>query len=420
VTAVLVEPAARPAAAPALLLVVDDNEVNRDLLSRRLRRLGHEVECAAGGAEALAMLAAREPDLVLLDVMMPDMNGYEVLERIKQSESLRHVPVIMVSALDELASVVRCIELGAADYLPKPFDPVLLRARVGACLESKRLRDRERLHARSLERELEIGREIQAGFFPESLPQPPGWEVAALFRSARQVAGDFYDAFPVDRGRLVALVVGDVCDKGVGAALFMALFRSLLRAVAEQEEEGVATPVRGEAAEVTAGVTADGGAARLLRAVSVTNDYIARTHSRANMFATLFVAALDPATGALAYVNAGHEPALVLDAGGRVRAELPPTGPAAGLLPGVPFAAARARLAPGESLVVYTDGITEARAADGSFYGEARLVALLGDEPPCAHGAERLLGRLLDSVRAHAAGAEQSDDITSLAVVRHG
>jgi len=316
--------------------------------------------------------------------------------------------------------VVRCIELGAADYLPKPFDPVLLRARVGACLESKRLRDRERLHARSLERELEIGREIQAGFFPESLPQPPGWEVAALFRSARQVAGDFYDAFPVDRGRLVALVVGDVCDKGVGAALFMALFRSLLRAVAEQEEEGVATPVRGEAADVTAGVTADGGAARLLRAVSVTNDYIARTHSRANMFATLFVAALDPATGALAYVNAGHEPALVLDAGGRVRAELPPTGPAAGLLPGVPFAAARTRLAPGESLVVYTDGITEARAADGSFYGEARLVALLADEPPRAHGAERLLGRLLDSVRAHAAGAEQSDDITSLAVVRHG
>ena len=401
----------------ARVLVVDDNEVNRELLSRRLRRLGHDVECATGGAEALAMAAAREPDLVLLDVMMPDMNGYEVLERIKESASLRHVPVIMVSALDELSSVVRCIELGAADYLPKPFDPVLLRARVGACLESKRLRDRERLHARSLERELEIGREIQAGFFPESLPQPAGWEVAALFESARQVAGDFYDAFPVEGGRLVVLVVGDVCDKGVGAALFMALFRSLVRAVAEQEVEGVAVPTPGGDGR---GSADDGGAARVLRAVAVTNDYIARTHSRANMFATLFVAALDPATGALAYVNAGHEPAMVVGADGRVRAELMPTGPAAGLLPGVPFAASSARLAPGEALVVYTDGITEARAADGSFYGEARLAALVGEEAPAAHGAGRLLAHLLASVRLHATGAEQSDDITALALVRHG
>ena len=402
----------------ARVLVVDDNEVNRDLLSRRLRRLGHEVECAAGGAEALAMLDAREPDLVLLDVMMPDMNGYEVLERIKRSETLRHIPVIMVSALDEMASVVRCIELGAADYLPKPFDPVLLRARVGACLESKRLRDRERLHARSLERELEIGREIQAGFFPESLPQPAGWEVAALFRSARQVAGDFYDAFPVDRGRLVALVVGDVCDKGVGAALFMALFRSLLRAVAEQEEDGLAAPSRAGGDGDADGGDSDGGAARLLRAVTVTNDYIARTHSRANMFATLFVAALDPATGALAYVNAGHEPALLVGVGGRVRAQLPPTGPAAGLLPGVPFGAASARVEPGEALVVYTDGVTEARAADGSFYGDARLAELVEEERAHARGAQPLLDRLLDAVRAHAAGAEQSDDITALAVVR--
>ena len=416
-TGATVEPAV--AAAPAArLLVVDDNEVNRDLLSRRLRRLGHEVECAAGGAEALAMLDAREPDLVLLDVMMPDMNGYEVLERIKRSETLRHIPVIMVSALDELASVVRCIELGAADYLPKPFDPVLLRARVGACLDGKRLRDRERLHARSLERELEIGREIQAGFFPELLPQPAGWEVAALFRSARQVAGDFYDAFPVDRGRLVALVVGDVCDKGVGAALFMALFRSLLRAVAEQEEDGLAAPSRAGGDGDADGGDSDGGAARLLRAVTVTNDYIARTHSRANMFATLFVAALDPATGALAYVNAGHEPALVVGAGGRVRTQLPPTGPAAGLLPGVPFGAASARLEPGEALVVYTDGVTEARAADGSFYGDAPLAALVEEERAHAHGAQQLLDRLLDAVRAHAAGAEQSDDITALAVVR--
>src|SRR5206468_2350062 len=115
-------------------------------------------------------------------------------------------------------------ELGAADYLPKPFNPVVLRARVAATLARKRLEDRERLHVRSLERELEIGREIQRDFLPDALPEAAGWEIAAVFQPARQVSGDFYDGFPTADGA-IALVVADVCDKGVGAALYMALFR---------------------------------------------------------------------------------------------------------------------------------------------------------------------------------------------------
>ncbi len=126
------------------LLVVDDNEDNRYTLTRRLAREGYStVVTATNGREALALLAARPFDLILLDVMMPEMNGYEVLERLRADDRLRHVPVIMISALDQLESVVRCIELGAEDYLPKPFNPVLLRARVGACLDKKRLRDQE-------------------------------------------------------------------------------------------------------------------------------------------------------------------------------------------------------------------------------------------------------------------------------------
>jgi DNA-binding response OmpR family regulator len=129
--------------APALL-VVDDNEDNRYTLVQRLRRLRYtNVTTAVDGREALEQLQARDIDLVLLDVMMPDVNGYEVLERMRADARLREVPVIMISAVDQVESVVRCIELGAADYLPKPFDPVLLRARVGACLEKKRLRDQE-------------------------------------------------------------------------------------------------------------------------------------------------------------------------------------------------------------------------------------------------------------------------------------
>jgi class 3 adenylate cyclase/CheY-like chemotaxis protein len=130
------------------ILVVDDDGGNRDLLVRRLTREGYEVQAAPDGEAALAALAGRagRVDLMLLDVMMPGLDGYEVLRRMKADPTLRDIPVLMISALDEVQSVVRCIELGAEDYLPKPFDPVLLRARIGACLEKKRLRDQEVRH----------------------------------------------------------------------------------------------------------------------------------------------------------------------------------------------------------------------------------------------------------------------------------
>ena len=126
-----------------LLLVVDDNEANRDVLSRRLKRQNYSVETAQSGAEALQKVRERAFDLVLLDIMMPEMDGYEVLRQLKADEKLRPIPVIMISAIDEIESVVRCIEMGAEDYLPKPFNKTLLRARIGACLEKKRARDRE-------------------------------------------------------------------------------------------------------------------------------------------------------------------------------------------------------------------------------------------------------------------------------------
>jgi class 3 adenylate cyclase len=137
-------------AAPATILVVDDNLENREMLGRRLARDGHRIRTAADGRAALAALETEPADLVLLDVMMPDLDGYGALQRLKADERLRDIPVLMISALDELDSVVRCIELGAEDYLPKPFDPVLLRARIGACLEKKRLRDREVRYQREL------------------------------------------------------------------------------------------------------------------------------------------------------------------------------------------------------------------------------------------------------------------------------
>jgi serine phosphatase RsbU (regulator of sigma subunit) len=382
---------------PGRLLVVDDTEVNRDLLARRLRALGHEVAMAVNGREALEVLAARKIDLVLLDIMMPEMDGFEVLERMRTDPTLRTIPVIMISAVDEIDSVARAIELGAADYLPKPFNAVILRARVTATLEKKRLEDAERLHTRDLERDLEIGRQIQKDFLPETLPEPEGWEIAALFEPARQVAGDFYDAFALEDGR-VALVVGDVCDKGVGAALFMALFRSLLRSHAELH--GAGTPAAAAARSI----------------VALTNDYIARTHGRSNMFATIVFGILDPATGTLAWVNGGHEPPVLRLRGGAIE-RLAPTGPAVGAMPDMEFSARTLEIAPGDLLVAFTDGASEAHAPDGALWGEGPLLRLLA-EPPST--ARQTLETIVAAVRAHESGAEPGDDLTLLALLRLG
>jgi adenylate cyclase len=142
--------AGQPRPSRPVILVVDDNQDNRDMLARRLMRQSYEVLSAAGGRAALETLAARPVDLVLLDVMMPDLDGYAVLQRMKSDPALRDIPVLMISALDEMESVVRCIQLGAEDYLPKPFDPVLLQARIGACLEKKRLHDQEARYRQEL------------------------------------------------------------------------------------------------------------------------------------------------------------------------------------------------------------------------------------------------------------------------------
>ena len=145
------------------LLVVDDNEMNRDTLSRHLERQGHTVAVAENGRQALEMIKTRPFDLVLLDVMMPEMDGYQVLQRLKSDDRWRDIPAIMISALDEIDSVVRCIEMGAEDYLPKPFDPVLLRARIGASLEKKRLRDQEVEYLRNVARVTAAAAAVEAG-----------------------------------------------------------------------------------------------------------------------------------------------------------------------------------------------------------------------------------------------------------------
>ncbi len=373
------------------ILVVDDNENNRDLLVRRLTRRGHSVVTAEDGAIALAKLRAQRFDLIVLDIMMPVMDGYTVLTHVRVDAALRHIPVIVVSALGDLDSVVRCIELGAEDYLFKPFNPVLLNAKIDACLEKKRLRDREQAYLASVRQELELGRRTQADFLPGTLPQLSGWNLAATFLPAREVAGDFYDAFQLPNGRL-GLLIGDVCDKGVGAALFMALTRSLVRAFAEQ---------------------ADREPNDALKAVSLTNSYIVRHHRQSHMFATIFFGLLDPASGTLTYVNAGHPPPVRISAQHTLEL-LDVTGPAVGFMGDSLFATATTTITPGEMLLAYTDGATEARDATGDLLGEDRLLAAIG----APTDMQALMQRIEHAIQCHIASDVLADDITLLGIQR--
>src|SRR4051794_14163944 len=157
--------------AAAAVLVVDDVEDNRELLCRGIRKQGHDVSTAEDGRRALELLAERHFDLVLLDIMMPSVNGYDVLAAMKADPALRHIPVIVVSAVGEQDSVVRCIELGAEDYLLKPFNAVLLRARISASLEKKRLRDREREVLALLQAEQERSERLLLSIFPRAIAE---------------------------------------------------------------------------------------------------------------------------------------------------------------------------------------------------------------------------------------------------------
>lgn len=383
-------PPAPPGAAH--VLIVDDLEVNRDLLARRVQRLGHTIGFATTGREALAAMRAGEYDLVLLDITMPDMDGYEALAQMKADAGLAPIPVVMVTAIDAVDSVVRCLELGAEDYITKPFNPVLLRARIESSLNKKRVADLNARLLQSLSREMAIAQRIQSGFLPEALPSLPGWPIAASCQPARHVGGDFFDALLLPDGRL-AFTVADVCDKGVGAALYMALIRSLVRISLQQAPAGEAA------------------ADMLERTVRFTNDYIATVHGRDNMFATLFTAILALDSGRLDYINAGHDAPMLWRSEGAAIEPLPPEGLAVGMMAGAPHRARSTHLARGDRLLVYSDGLPEAVNASGQPFGEQRVQALLAG---CCSGPPALLAVITAALAGHVGDSPPHDDVTLL------
>jgi phosphoserine phosphatase RsbU/P len=384
------------------ILIVDDEPFNVDYLEQELDELNYETVNARNGQEALDQVWAEHPNLVLLDIMMPVMDGFEVLRHLKADPATCDIPVIVISANSDLGSVVRGIELGAEDYLPKPFEPALLQVRISTSLEKKRLHDIEQLYIKSLEREMNIARDIQKEFLPSGLPNVNGWAIEVYFKAAREVAGDFYDAFFLPDGNLM-FVVGDVCGKGVGAALFMTLFRSLLRASSTTDvfwgADGPNAPSLQE---------------HLLTAATFTNSYINDTHGDTSIFATVFIGAFDIQTGLLTYINCGNEPALILR-NGQVFLELRPTGPVIGIIPDARFKVKEFVLEKNDLILTFTDGIPDARNIDGESFGRQGLLKVLDG---IGNDAGLVLKKIEEGLRSFIGTNEQFDDITLMVVKR--
>ena len=342
------------------ILIVDDNDDNRVLLKRRLERRGFKIMTAENGREALDLIRQNRFDLILLDIMMPIMNGYQVLEELKVDPELHNIPVIIISGIDDIESVARCIELGAEDYLLKPFNKVLLNARINASLEKKKLRDKEKIYLQQIEdsniqlerriqeytAELKMAQRVQMSLLPNELPIDDNWEYAVRWFPAREIAGDYYD-FIIDRQGYTNLVIGDVTDKGLPASLFMVFARNSVR----NSVSNLKKP-----AEI----------------IKNANCLIC-TESNQGLFVSLVYAKINPTDGNIIYVNAGHPSPLLFRMDTQLLEEFPVTAMALGVNIDAAFEQCTVSLRPGDFIVFYTDGVIDALNAQGEFFGIERL-----------------------------------------------
>ena len=281
---------------------------------------------------------------------------------------------------------------------------------IAIALENARLYAKLENYSQALNAELEKGKKIQRDFLPNKIPQLPGWEIETSFYPARQVSGDFYDAFMLP-GNYIGLVIADVCDKGVGSALYMALFRSLMRVFSGQISLGGWSAAQSVPEEKSA---LEVDLFRMLQAVSLTNDYISLEHGHEAMFATLFFGILNPVTGDIAYINGGHEPLFIIGRSG-IKETLSAAGPVVGISTGAEFKIQQSQLEPGDILIGYTDGVTEALSPRQTMYSKEKFRALLELR---ASSATELIERIQTDLFLHIDNAPQFDDITMIAVHR--
>ena len=372
------------------VLIVDDAKANLDILVEGLKA-DHKLSLALNGEMALQIAARTPPDLVLLDIMMPLMDGYEVCRRLRQMPETAEVPIMFLSSLEEVQNKTRGFEAGANDYLTKPFEMLEVKARVKSLLKAKANSDAVKEQIAS---ELKVAREIQMGMLPHdftAFESAYGVSFGAVLEPAREVGGDLYGVCAAGPGRLVVFI-GDVSGKGLPASMFMVRAISLARLLAKE----IAGPER--------------ILARL-------NDELAADNP-SGMFVTFLCAVFEPKTGRLAMANGGHCRPVIIPAGQAPRWAVKNLGTALGFEPGLEFERTELKLGDNDALVLYTDGVSEAFNPQAECYGDNRLLA--DTATFSGQDAAAITTGLLRQVRAFANGAPQSDDIAILTLKVNG
>jgi sigma-B regulation protein RsbU (phosphoserine phosphatase) len=368
------------------VLIVDDAKPNLDMLVEGLKS-DHKLSLAMNGETALQIASRTPPDLVLLDIMMPGMDGYEVCRRLRQMPETSEVPIMFLSSLEDVQDKTRGFEAGANDYLTKPFEMLEVKARVRSLLKAKAYSDAVKEQMAS---ELRVAREIQMGMLPHDfagMELAYGVEFGALLEPAREVGGDLYGVCAAAKDRLV-LFLGDVSGKGIPASMFMVRAVSLARLLAREIVEPE-------------------------RILARLNDELA-VDNPSGMFVTFLCAVFEPVSRRLTLANAGHCRPVFLREGEKPYWAVRNLGTALGFETGLAFERTELMLRPGDAMVFYTDGVTEAFNAQEECYGNERLLA--DAEGFAGQSAPAITAGLYGKVLAFAGGAPQSDDIAILAL----
>jgi serine phosphatase RsbU (regulator of sigma subunit) len=369
-----------------LILIVDDNPESLDILQMRLAANNYDIITAADGEAGLAMAIDKHPDLILLDIMMPKMDGIEVCRRIRADTALPFMPIIMVTAKADSKDVVAGLEAGGDEYLTKPVDHASLVARVKSMLRIKALHDTVLEQSAQLKFQLKTATKIQSLFWPKIPELKTDGHIWAVSIPAAYVGGDLYDVIPLPDKSLLAYVA-DVSDKGVPAALIMAALSTIIRSEAQNESE----------------------VDKLLETV---NNSLYSLTSKEGFFATIILARYWPSNGKMQLTQGGHlQPLWITESG---IGNLPQIkGISLGVTPDVHYEKKEILLSSGESVLFVTDGVIEAENENNELFGNDRLVGYIEDAkgPPWGQG-------LMDAINRWRGEAKASDDLTLLEIWR--
>ncbi len=374
------------------ILVVDDEPLNINILVELLKDK-YKMMAAKNGKQAIkAARSSNKPDLILLDIMMPEMDGYEVCSILKEDSTTKDIPIMFVSAMNEDSDETKGFELGAVDYITKPISPRILQARVHTHLaltqQASELREAHALIQKQQQRmqdELNVARDIQLSMVPKHFPTFDAIDIFARLEPAREIGGDLYDAFMIDSESL-CLCVGDVSGKGAPAALFMAMTKTLIKSYA----------------------TSDLSTASIMTRV---NDELCENNDE-NLFVTVFLSILNINTGELKFTNAGHNYPYIIKEDKSLVTLKQKHGPIVAAMEGLIYKESIVTLEKNDTLFLFTDGVTEAMNIDEELYGEERLEDFLLKSD--AKDVKTTINTLVDDIYLYENGSAQTDDITML------